>query len=371
MSNSVDRDPPEKAAGTHPTAGESEKPPPSLWGWHTLLSLGITIAILGFLATRLDLARIRQEVTQANAAFLVLGALAHYATYPLRGARWRRCLIHLPVRCGSAGFSLLLFFYNAVDNVVPAKLGDVYGAHLARINCGIPRSSALGSLVFLRMIDAWVVLLVALTASWAIFAAKLPSVVMWTLIGGGIIALAVTGVILLFFILRVSLPGWVMERIEAIIRGFQAGMWPRKAEILPVVMLTTAIWALETLWIYLLTLGFGTPLDWTGTLFLTMIPLLASAFPLTPSGAGVVDVTFFSCLRMVGTASPLAMSVTVVNRFIDYWLHIGLGLLVWAFRQRLGIRTVREGTAAKPAEPAAPGSPEPEDPSMCDNRFAE
>jgi len=125
-------------------------------------------------------------------------------------------------------------------------------------------------------------------------------------------------------------------------------MWPQTGEIIPIAGLTLAIWVLETLWIFFLVLGFGKTLSGTEAVFLTMIPLLASGFPLTPSGAGVVDITLFSCLRVVGVASPLAMSITVVNRFIDYWLHIGLGLLVWAMRERLGIRAVRDVAGAVP-----------------------
>ena len=56
----------------------------------------------------------------------------------------------------------------------------------------------------------------------------------------------------------------------------------------------------------------------------------------------VLDITLFSCLRGVGVASPLAVSITVVNRFIDYWLHIGLGLLVWAVAERLGFLALRD-----------------------------
>lgn len=50
-------------------------------------------------------------------------------------------------------------FYNAIDNIIPAKLGDVYAAHLVRINCGVGRASALGSIAFLRTLDAWSLLL--------------------------------------------------------------------------------------------------------------------------------------------------------------------------------------------------------------------
>ena len=73
-----------------------------------------------------------------------------------------------------------------------------------------------------------------------------------------------------------------------------------------------------------------------------MIPLLASAFPFTPAGAGVVEITLYSCLRVVGVPVPIAGSLTVVNRFIDYWLHIVLGVIAWALRRLIGLRTWRD-----------------------------
>ena len=112
--------------------------------------------------------------------------------------------------------------------------------------------------------------------------------------------------------------------------------------MIPIALLTVGIWSLETLWIFLLVLGFGLKLSALEIVFLTMIPLLATAFPITPSGAGVVELTLFTCLRVIGISSPLAASLTVVNRFIDYWLHIGLGILIWAMRGVLGLRTWHE-----------------------------
>jgi uncharacterized protein (TIRG00374 family) len=119
-------------------------------------------------------------------------------------------------------------------------------------------------------------------------------------------------------------------------------MWPRPKELLPIVVLTAIIWALETAWIVSLTQAFALHIGFADAIFLTMIPLLASAFPFTPSGAGVVEITLFSCLRVVGISAPIAGSLTVVNRFIDYWLHIGLGVLTWAIRHIIGLRTWRD-----------------------------
>jgi glycosyltransferase 2 family protein len=339
---------------TNKASGESCRKGPRLWGWHTGLSLVVALAILVCLAMKVDLKDLWRQVAGANKGFILLGALAHYATYPVRGCRWRHGLLPLSPQAGRAKFGLLVFFYNFVDNVVPAKLGDVYGAHLARINCGVSRAVALGSIVFLRMIDSWIVLLLALLASLALFSAELPRPIVWSLLGGAVIALTANTILVSFFLLRKSPPVWLPQRVQQIIHGFHTGMWPRAAEILPILGLTAAIWTLETLWIFFLVLAFGVRLRPVEAVFLTMIPLLASAFPFTPSGAGVVEVTLFSCLRVVGVPTPVAVSLTAINRALDYWLHIGLGLVLWAIRRGIGLRTWREVPLEEVAVVTAP-----------------
>jgi uncharacterized protein (TIRG00374 family) len=315
---------------------------PQLWGWPTYLSIAVAIVILVIAATMVNLKEIWREIGNCDKRFVLLGALAHYATYLVRGMRWRRCLVHLPVKAGNGKFGLLVFFYNFVDNLVPAKLGDVYAAHLARINFKIRRSAALGSIVFLRMIDAWIVLLLAGLASWMLFADRLPSAVIWSLIGGGMIAVGATSIMLVFFLFNKRLPAWIPAKIQQMIQAFHTGMWPRPQELFSIAVLTMIIWTLETVWILALTLAFDLHIGSVEAVFLTMIPLLASAFPFTPSGAGVVEITLFSCLRVLGISSPIAGSLTVVNRFIDYWLHIALGVLTWSLRRVIGLRTWRD-----------------------------
>ncbi len=313
-----------------------------MWGWPTYFSIAISAVILIILVSMLDLEEIWHEFEAANKLYILIAATAHYTTYLLRGTRWRNCLTRFNLKDGSLRFALLVFFYNFVDNVVPAKLGDLYAAHMARINFGIRRSAAIGSIVFLRMIDAWILLILAVVSSWLLFAAKLPQSVLWSLIIGITIALGATAILLVFLFFKKSIPGFVPDKLTAMIESFQIGMWPQPSRLIPIACLTVAIWALESLWVYFLTLAFGFQPAVVEILFLTMIPLLASAFPFTPSGTGVVELTLFSCLRVVGVTSPVAASITVVNRFIDYWLHIGLGLVVFSIRRTLNLHTWRE-----------------------------
>ncbi len=315
---------------------------PRLWGWHTFLSIAITIAVFALLASYVDLAQVWRELAASDKRVLMLAALSHYATYPVRGARWRRCIQHVPGRCGSGRFGLLAFFFLFVDNVVPAKLGDIYAAHLARINCGVRRSSALGSIVFQRAVDAWFILFLAAAASWSLFAATMPRPVVWALVVAALFAVAATAVIVVFIVLHRAVPSWVPGFVSQRIGAFQTGMLPEPSQVLPVLALSAVIWALEGLWIFLLLRAFGLHPSAGEALFLMTIPVIATVFPFTPSGAGAVELTLFGSLRLVGVASPLAVSLTVVNRFIDFWLHIVLGTLTWMFRRAIGLRSWRD-----------------------------
>src|ERR687884_713599 len=72
--------------------------PPSLgkrfFNARTLFSFGLGFAIIGFLFTRvqIDVGAILDWVRQANPAWLALGFIAFYATFPIRALRWRRLL---------------------------------------------------------------------------------------------------------------------------------------------------------------------------------------------------------------------------------------------------------------------------------------
>ncbi len=315
---------------------------PRLWGWQTLLSGIATLIILAFLATYIDWQSTWQEFLSSQKGYVLLGAACHYLTYPVRGARWRQCLAHLPIRENGGSFGLVVFFQNFVDNVVPAKLGDVYGAHLARINFGIRRSEAIGSILFQRMLDAWIVLLLSVLASATILADHLPRSIQWVLLGGCLIAVLSSLILLVFLFLDKTAPDWLPHKAADLVHAFRKGMWPKRERLPPILGYSALIWLLETLWVYFLIRGFGPILNLSDALFLTMLPLLATAFPLTPSGAGVVELTLFSCLRVVGVEASLAASITLLNRFLDYWCHIGAGVLLWFLRDRLGLRTWRE-----------------------------
>jgi len=339
---------------------------PNLWGWRTWASMAIAFSALGVMALYVDFAAMWKEFLAADKRYALLGLAAHYATYYFRGARWKFVLGRTPRRASRVKYGLVVFFYNFVDNVVPAKLGDLYAAHLAWINFEVRRSAALGSLVFLRMIDGWIVLGLAAGSSWLLFADGMPPLVMWALIFGVVFAVVASAVMVVSALLNRRMPSWVPERAVLMIRDFRRRMFPSRNKVLGIVIFSVLIWTLEGLWIYWLMVAFGLRLDLSDVVFLTMVPLLASAVPITPAGAGFVEFTLYSCLLLlpspVHVSKALAASVTFLNRIIDYWLHIVLGIAVWGVRYRLGLYSWRERTvqarSGSGASVAAGGSPD-------------
>src|SRR5215510_667640 len=325
-----------------------------LWRWSTLLSLVITLVILVGLGAMLDIQKTWRQVIACDKRLMVLGGLAHYVTYVVRGYRWQRCLAQVSSPCQWRMFGLLIFFANGVDNVVPGKLADVYAAHLARINCGVRRSTAMGALVFLRLVDAWIVLLLAALASWWLFATSLPRAVLWSLLLGVCLASGATLGLLAFMLSKRVVPTWLPTRGQQMLHAFSTGLWPPSSQVGLILVLTSLIWGLESGWTVSLAAAFGLKVRLMQGMFLTMIPLLASALPLTPSGVGVVEVTMYSCLRLLDVSTATAASLTVVHRLIDYWLHIGAGALLWACRRSIGLRTWVE--VSPPDAPGAPSS---------------
>src|SRR5262249_108795 len=156
------------------------------------------------------------------------------------------------------------------------------------------RSTAMGALVFVRMVDAWVVLLLAVLASWWLFAIGLPCAVLWSLWLGVCVVGGVILVPLACVLSTMALPPWIPALGQQMFRAFHIGMRPPSSQLGRIIVLTGFIWGLESVWTISLAAAFGVKVRLMQGIFLTMLPLLATALPLTPSGVGVVEVTMYS-----------------------------------------------------------------------------
>ena len=123
---------------------------------------GTYVAIFGF---PLDLGEAWGLIATADPVLLGAAVLVHYASYFLRGARWRVLMGGSPVPvpgflyCGQ--LILLGWFVNSVGWI---RLGDPFRAHLCQREWGASFSWVMGTIVAERLLDGLLVSLFLLSA---------------------------------------------------------------------------------------------------------------------------------------------------------------------------------------------------------------
>lgn len=306
--------------------------------------------VLMMLAAYANLGQVLKDLARANWRWVLLAFGAHYSTYFFRGWRWHKCLRHTACPASRRQLAMLVIFYQFVDNIVPAKLGDLYGAHLAKINYGLRRSTALGSMVFLRIMDLWFVLPLAVLSTRGLFSDPKLESLRWGLAGGTAAAVVLSIALLVLLLLHRNPPHWIPEGVHRRLEAFGTGLWPNPGELLGIAGLTGVIWGLEVTRMYCAALALGIHLTPLSTIFLTMVPLAATALPWPPSGAGAAEIGLLLALQTVGVSRDLGMAITILDRLAAYWSHIGLGVLMWTMRGWLGLRTWRQADMLPPLD---------------------
>src|SRR5919205_2237641 len=156
-----------------------------LGDWRTLLSFGIAAAILVFAVSKagINWGTALHTLRHANLALFVLAVVVYYASFPIRTYRWR-CLMrnanHGALQHKIARFPLLdltqiLYLSWFANVVIPAKLGDVYRAYLARRWLGVSLSRTVGTILAERILDLVVLFPLLLVSAFLTFQAKLLS----------------------------------------------------------------------------------------------------------------------------------------------------------------------------------------------------
>ncbi|HUH17343.1 MAG TPA: lysylphosphatidylglycerol synthase transmembrane domain-containing protein [Methylomirabilota bacterium] len=296
-----------------------------------------------------------RRIGQAEIGFLVLAFLAYYATFPVRGVRWRYVLARsgLPVRFRDATEILYLSWF--VNCLVPAKLGDLYRAYLLRGNYGASVSRTVGTVFIERMADIIVIAGLALSAGfWSFRGRARPDIDAIFLFGIGV-AVALVLMVIGLRVYGARVGRWLPSRLGTLWERFQEGSTGvlDVRSVPAILFLTVVIWALEGARLYFVIRALDLPdvgLAISASIFVALAAALLTAIPLTPAGFGFVEAGMVGLLGIYGVASEPAFAVALVDRAVSVGTVIVLGIPLYAFS-----RKVRRAHIA-PVERPTPGS---------------
>jgi uncharacterized protein (TIRG00374 family) len=316
---------------------------------------GVAMLVLLFkVVLNIDLGETWRQISNANPLFLLLATLAYYATFPLRGLRWRFVLGRVGTQIGRRDATEILFLSWFVNCLVPAKLGDLYRAYLLKGNYGGSISRTVGTIFIERIADIVVIFALALAAGfWSFRGRSRPEIDALFLAGFVVAAILVLLVIGLNYF-GGHLTRFLPERVADLYERFHEGSTGAlTARSLPVIgAMTTVIWLLEGFRLFFVIRALDLPdanLGISASLFVMLGGSLLTAIPLTPAGVGFVEAGIVGLLALYGVVGEPAVAVALTDRAISILTVIVLGGILYAFSAKVR----RAHAASGGREPAA------------------
>lgn len=212
----------------------------------------------------------------------------------------------------------------AVNNLLPARLGEVFRADYAKRRFGISRAAALGSIVVERLLDAILVVmclavgLIALGAFDARGSGGNELVVLKAVLTIGVIVMAgaaaaiVAGTAMKWTLVRLP------DRLVRLLRDLTAGLRTlRGPAVLPAVGLTLVVWVLEAAALWCIARAVGADLSLFEMLVLIGAVSLSTLVPTAPGYVGTYQYVFALVLAAFGyQAAAGVVAGTLVQVFL-------------------------------------------------------
>jgi glycosyltransferase 2 family protein len=320
--------------------------------WKTLLSFVVAVVVMAFAIYKggINPAATWSKLRTLNLGLFFGAFVVYYTTFPLRGLRWR-ILLENAYRDedGSAvkemsvtGLTEIIYISWFVNCVVPAKLGDLYRAYLAKLWVNVSWTKTVGTVLAERIVDVIVLSFLMAGTGFFLFHNKLGHVSAILLIG---IALAVIGVAMLVVMKTMSrrIQRLVPQRFLGRYMAFEEGALQSFRRIPLLFGVTALIWIIEGGRVQLVFAALGihvhvSHIPFIPVLFFALATAVLTTIPFTPGGLGLVEVGLLSIMVYLGVPKIDAAAVVLVDRLLSYYSIAILGFVVYLLSKRSHFR---------------------------------
>ena len=295
--------------------------------YKTILSIVIAILVLIFIFLKIDFSEVLNIIINANPWWYLAAFIVYYASFFLRGYRWKIILKQVDVGTTTITAAGIVFVSYFVNSILPAKLGDVYKGYLAKKKYNIPVSTALGTIFVERFYDFVLLVLIIGLTGFVLLEKEMPTSVFTAVVIGLFLCIVLTVLVLLLLKRKDFLFRLFSEKYRIIIENFHQGVTPTfKLKIVtPLVLLTTGIWFLEALRFFLVTKAVGVSVPISLILLTAFVAALLTSIPLTPAGLGAVEFAIISIFVVFNYDTGMAGAIALMDRFITFWCLLIFG----------------------------------------------
>lgn len=285
-------------------------------GIRVTVGLSISGVLLWLMLRSIDLDDLGRTLASASPRWICLALAFYWLEIVVRAYRWRAIL--RPVRAFSFSqvATTLLVGYSA-NNVLPARLGELFRADFIRRRYGTARLSAIGTIFIERLLDMIVVIVcAALGMLWALSQAYITvsPLVERMLIAGLLVSTLLVGLaFVLIFVAMAYSPQWLHRRsprgraaIDAVRLGLRSVHDPRR--ISKLVALSVLTWFVNALAIWAILNAVGVALGPAVLMLLIGLSGIAAAIPSAPANLGTLQFAFITVLAAAGFSATVGFA---------------------------------------------------------------
>ena len=305
-------------------------------GLKIILGLIISIGLIVYLLIRIDIHSVKQSLISFNYLTMILLLIVFVAGMLSRSFRWQNLINskeHLP----------LFFLFKAlsigymINNILPAKVGELARMEYIKRKKGISRSFLLGTIFMERFIDLFLVLIIfgiSLAFSQAgktVFISN-----KWTFF----IILLLVGIVVLFlsrpdhfFRLLAFFPNKTKSHIEKVLLSFTESVHfiSNRNLLIRVSFYSMIIWMLTLFSSYLILRGLNVNLAFYGYFFVVAVGVLGLVIPSTSGGIGVFHAIATAALVLLGVTPEKALAYAIIAHAFDFIPNVIIGLAIFIY----------------------------------------
>lgn len=306
------------------------------------LNIVISLAFLLLSLRGVDLKLVLSFVIQASLPLLVLSFVINVIQNYIRAQRWVVYLGGQPGVSIRASFSSMAIG-NMINNVLPARLGEVARIYLLEKKTGVRKSTSMATIVLERLFDLLLLLLVVQILG---FFLPLPR-----LVGSSVTLLFPTfSAVLVLLLLMTKRTSWqetVVKKITSmlpssfagkllgIIDRFISGLSVLKSrrQFMSVVALGVAIWSLEMATVSLLFASVDVLLPWLAVLTFLVVVSLSFIIPSGPGSIGTYEFFAVLVLTSFGIDQSRSFGLAVLSHAFGFFTATVLGIFCLWFER--------------------------------------
>jgi len=302
-----------------------------------IIGLVISAAAVYLSLREVDFRELWNSFQSANYYFLIPAGILQFFCFFFKGAGWRFLLLPAKKEVRLSSTISVLVIGLMVNNLFPAKMGELARAYLIGERENLPKSLCLSTIMVEHLLDILILLIFLLLLMPLV---SLPPWLKASGMGLGFLALAL--IVFLFLVMRreekflnwitraaVRLPERFREKIQGVLKNMLQGMRVVTGRyILYAFISLVAMWGTVFVVAYLTMLAFGLFLPVYAPVMVIIFMAFGKAIPSSPGGIGTLHYLIIVVLMSFDVSKETALGCAILMHGYGFLIEVVTGLVL-------------------------------------------